>query len=714
MADAIGTTSDQLGFFPWFRSFLKEELAPYPGRGVMVARMVIAATVTMILIMTFRIPGGFEGALYAFMIARDDLRSTLKSGIAIAVSYTLGVAFVLTCAALFASNPSARFLWFAVSMFVVFFALDTFQDFAVATGFAVIMVLALPIWQTHNTAENRVELTLWQALACVLGTVITILVEAVFRSVYPKNELLQGLDDRLSTVQGLIEEYAECQPISEDVANRLAKYTIVGVSGLRRILARSRYKHLYQDQMSAVVALTGRLVDLGASSARSPHELLDGDRDRLRGLATQIEIVRKSLVESEIPPIPPDMTIAHSGIPLVPEMERTVSLIPRVFSGSTSVDAYFPSMLDLEEKTGGFFKSDAFQNPAHIYFALRGCLAATLCYFTYEILDWRGLATSVTTCALTALSNVGTSRQKQLLRITGAIAGGLILGIGSQLFILPYIDTITEFSLLFAAITAVAAWCATSSQRLSYFGLQIANAYYLVTVSGFSFEPSLATARDRVVGVMLGLFVMWLAYHSYDRASAAEHMVEFFSDNLRAVGELALQPGTDLPDRAMKRIRTLRSQIGNNFQNVTTQSDAVPLEFGAKRAENMANRALIRSWLPQLQTIYLMEVALMQHRVFGADAHLPPDIQAAQFRFNQACASLLRQMADHIDGMDADITSQLDASLAQLSRALEETSSDHSGFVAALGQERLSKCIRDELMGLSQGIGQSSLSRNFA
>ena len=514
-------------------------------RAMVVARMVIAATLTMILVMMFRIPGGFEGALYAFLVARDDLRSTLRSGVAVAVSYTIGVRFVLMCAALFASYPDARFLWFALSMFVVFFALSTFENFAIAIGFAIILVLALPIWQTPTPAEHRVELTLWQAFACCLGTLVTIGVEAVFHSLFPKNRLLQGLDDRLSAVQGLTDAFGANAPVSDDVANRLAKYTIVGVSGLRRILARSRHESLDRDRLASVIALTGRLVDLGASSAKSPITAPECNRERLKRFVAQIAALRRSLAESTPPEIQTGLPGGPSAIPLLPEMERTASLIPQVFAGSESVAVYFPSMLDEPEPVDRFFKKDAFQNPAHIHFALRGCLAATLCYFTYEILNWRGIATSVTTCVLTALSNLGTSRQKQFLRISGAVAGGLILGIGSQVFILPYLDGITGFSLLFAAVTAVAAWFATSSQRLAYFGLQIANAFYLITVQEFTIQTSLATARDRVVGVMLGLFMMWLAYHSFSKDSAAEHMVPSFAANLRAIAELALQPGSE-------------------------------------------------------------------------------------------------------------------------------------------------------------------------
>ena len=40
----------------WFADFLKQELAPYPGRASTVARMVISATLVMLIIMIFRIP----------------------------------------------------------------------------------------------------------------------------------------------------------------------------------------------------------------------------------------------------------------------------------------------------------------------------------------------------------------------------------------------------------------------------------------------------------------------------------------------------------------------------------------------------------------------------------------------------------------------------------------------------------------------------------
>jgi multidrug resistance protein MdtO len=109
----------------------------------------------------------------------------------------------------------------------------------------------------RGTADRRVELTLWQSLAVAIGTLVTISVETVFHSFHSKDELFQGLDERLAVVCRLIQSYGRKQPVTEDVANRLVQYTIVGVSGLRRVLGRSRRERLNRDQLTVVVALTG-------------------------------------------------------------------------------------------------------------------------------------------------------------------------------------------------------------------------------------------------------------------------------------------------------------------------------------------------------------------------------------------------------------------------------------------------------------------------
>ena len=181
----------------------------------------------------------------------------------------------------------------------------------------------------------------------------------------------------------------------------------------------------------------------------------------------------------------------------------------------------------------------ALTNPEHLRFALKGCLAASSCYIIYNAIAWPGISTAVTTCLLTALSTIGSSRQKQFLRITGAIVGGFVLGMGSQIFILPNLDSIGGFDVLFVAVTALSAWFMTSSPRLSYFGIQVALAFYLVNISEFKMQTSLAVARDRVVGILLGLFMMWLVFDQLWGAPAAVEMRKTFISNLRLLAQFA-------------------------------------------------------------------------------------------------------------------------------------------------------------------------------
>src|SRR5262249_44826177 len=124
------------------------------------------------------------------------------------------------------------------------------------------------------------------------------------------------------------------------------------------------------------------------------------------------------------------------AVPLLEEMEDTITLFPEAFADSRSTDQHVPSADDVPRPA--LFAPDALTNPEHFHFAFKGCLAASCCYVFYNAAAWPQISTSVTTCLLTALSTIGASHQKQILRIAGVIAGGLLLGIGSQVFILPH------------------------------------------------------------------------------------------------------------------------------------------------------------------------------------------------------------------------------------------------------------------------------------
>jgi len=73
-------------------------------------------------------------------------------------------------------------------------------------------------------------------------------------------------------------------------------------------------------------------------------------------------------------------------------MERVVALMPDAFSGSSTIHEFVTAPLDEEQPTH-FFAPDAFSNPAHVQFAVRGTMASMATYIISQRLDWPGLST---------------------------------------------------------------------------------------------------------------------------------------------------------------------------------------------------------------------------------------------------------------------------------------------------------------------------------
>ena len=654
-------------FTDWFPDFLKKELAPYPGRGALVARMVISATLTMILIVTFRIPGGYVGALTAFLFSRENLVSTARSAIFFISAFVIGALFIPVGARLLASPPETHFLWIGCSLFVAFFLLRCLTNFAMATALAIVIANVVGIWYLPGPAGRNVELTLWQVAATSLGALVTLGVEVVFYAVHRRDNLLEGLDSRLALIEQLMADYAAGRPVSPATQAGLGQFAIVGAGALSRHVARANYAQLYRTRMITLVALVARSIDFAAAIANAFPALPDGNQERAARLQRSLADIRLCLRthgqpgEATLEPRPSPDT------PFFSEIESMVSLMPSIFSDEHAVD---PGLEPLEDPPGTsrIFVIDAFSNPEHLRFILGGTLASMLCYVFYLSLDWHNLSTSITTCVLTALTSIGSSRQKQVLRIAGFVLGGVIAGIGAQIFILPEIDSITGFTVLFALMTAVAAWVATSSTRLSYAGVQIAFSFYLVHLSDFSIQTDLTVARDRVLGVLLGVTMIWLVFERLFPRSAADEMVRIFVVNLRLLATLfSSNPRVEEPASILK-IRRQREEIYRHFGEVTAQSDAVPFETGPRRLAEMAARDRIRRWQAFLRSLYLLEAPLLQFRIFAKTDSRSRSYAAFEDDFRFECSRIFLHIAESLEKQSATHTHHADSVASLLNR----------------------------------------------
>jgi multidrug resistance protein MdtO len=660
----------------WFWNFLKQELAPYPGRLWIVGRVTISATLVMILVMTFQIPNGYLGAFFTLLISRENPTATLRAGFRTVLIFLIGTLYTAFGARLLIGDPLTHFVWVAASIFLCFYLLRV-VDYGTATllGFAILG--SIPLWDTNTLNVNtRMENTLWVAGVVALAVVVTVTVEYVFRRVHPTTDLTEGIEVRLQTVENVLRAAAAERPLESEWDEKLTLYSTVGSSRLRRLILRSAYSSHYKAQMGTAISLVGRLIDIAANLHLTLSERTGpidaADSERCLHLADEVKELCDDLMQQQLPAERKQpMQEVPSQLPFLTTMERTVALIPKAFSGSTSVDTLVAAPLD-EEGPPPLFAADAFSNLAHVQFALRGTLAAMVCYVTYTATDWPGLSTSVVTCFITALSTIGSSRQKQVLRLSGTFIGGVIFGMGAQVFVLPYVDSITGFALLFIAVTAIAAWISTASARLSYLGLQLALAFYLIHLQEFTIQTSLAIARDRVFGVLLALVSMGLFFDLLWVRNATNEMQAVFAHNLELFAELAEQLLVEDQVKAIRRIRQLRDQINDGFQAVTAQSDAVLLDLSPSRQQKLKIRKDIMRWQPAIRTLLQVQVAATQYLLRSPLSNLPEPVAQAGTEFEEDVAKVMRAIASEVNERQVPACPEIRLSAERMQQNIRE------------------------------------------
>jgi multidrug resistance protein MdtO len=243
---------------------------------------------------------------------------------------------------------------------------------------------------------------------------------------------------------------------------------------------------------------------------------------------------------------------------------------------------------------------------------------------------------------------------------------------GAQVLVLPYLDSIAGFTVLFAVVTAISAWLATATPRLSYLGVQVAMVFYLVNLQEFAMQTSLAVTRDRVVGILLGLSCMWLVFDRLWVRGALQEMQDAFSRNLRMLAELFEPLPKSDSEEAVERVLRLRDPINDGFNAVKTQSDAVLFEFGPSRERKLIIRDDFKRWQPALGALLHVQIAYLQFVSETGFPELPPKIAEVQGAFEKDIAIVVNAMSDDVAGNVASAVPDVQESAAALRLEIHE------------------------------------------
>jgi multidrug resistance protein MdtO len=227
-------------------------------------------------------------------------------------------------------------------------------------------------------------------------------------------------------------------------------------------------------------------------------------------------------------------------------------------------------------------------------------------------------------------------------------------------------------------VTAISAWITTATPRLSYLGVQLALAFYLINLQEFAMQSSLAIARDRIFGVLLGLLCMWLVFDRLWVRDALQEMEDAFARNLRMLAELIEQSREPDRHQAARRVIQLRDQINDGFNTVKSQADAVVFEFGPSRERKLKIRDDIRRWQPTLGTLLQVQITGLQYLFDKRYPELSQPITGALTAFEENMAIVARAMSDEVAGKIAQAGPDVQESAARLRQEIEKhyTASD--------------------------------------
>jgi multidrug resistance protein MdtO len=529
-----------------FLAFLAQELAPREGRGLAVARIVAACTITVAIAMVFRIPLAAYMAYMVFLTSKDDSAGTVTMAVGGTLAITLAVILTLGLAHFALGDPAIRLPAMALMTFLAMFCVRTFALGPIAFLAGFVIVTMQSVVDDVPNPEVFTRTTLWLWVVVVVPVVTTVLINLLF------GPLASAVADR-----GVRKVLKDLDAALADgrIAGRIAQWRAILVP----LIEKSRNPAAIHRFLDALVILEAY-----------PDPVAPGERRRLSHLVRSClsALERRTLVD-EAPPEADSSPEALATTHAFAELQRELSLphaSPPAHTG---------------KKPRQLFVPDAFSNPAHWQFALKTTLAIMIVYSVYTMLDWSGLRTSIVTCFFVALGSLGETVHKLVLRLSGAIIGGLIAGL-SIVFVLPYFTDIGQLCALTAIVALFAGWVATSSERLSYAGLQIAFAFFLGLLQTYSPATDLTVLRDRVVGIILGNVVMAIVFSGLWPESAITRLRAALADAQRYTSALL----SSKAEQSANRQRTIEALTrARNFEELSRFELEMLPESAAQRVQ---------------------------------------------------------------------------------------------------------------------------------
>jgi multidrug resistance protein MdtO len=540
------------GDVPGLAAFLYLELRPTPGRFIDSLRIVAMVLIVVGIAEVFRLPDIALSAYIILFLSHREAVSTVLSAVISGAVALAAIAATILIFMLSLSEPALRIPLMAVATFAAAFLARTSSlgplfftgGFIVAYGLTFgdeLIGLALQPATSGNapqlelpeiifaSPEEALVLTLlWMSVAFAMPLAVLIATN-LLTGRDPARLLRDALAERLATAARFCAR--------EKGAELELEAQALSAAGLHKLHNLAGLMHRGRRAPVASVSLIDAVGRLGLLLL-AWLQVGENTRDALVPAADFCGLAERAVRTGEAPSGEPT-PIAATGAarPLADAISRTLSMIAATLTPPATTPAKARGVARVPRR---LLAADAFNNPEHVRFALKLTTAVMTCYFIENLVDWPSIGTSVPTCFMVALGTAGETLRKATLRIVGALIGAG-LGLAAILLLMPQMTSLGDLFLLLAPVTLLAAWIGCGSDRVAYAGFQIGLAFYLVVLHGTGPTVDMYTARDRIIGILLGnvvIFAIFTAIWPVSVVSVVRTNVAKALGQLAALGDL--------------------------------------------------------------------------------------------------------------------------------------------------------------------------------
>lgn len=607
------------------------DLQATPGRLNSSLRIVLSTVLTLVLILTLRMPAAALGLYFIFLIGRDSPSVSVRSGFFSLVALVVSEATVLAVVSMSDNDPAVRLLSVSIVTFLAGMLMLSTTITVLASTWGFIYCQLIGFWETKASPDYIVKQSLYILGTVAIGIGCAVAVEYVFGNKHPVEELQNQKRIRYEALERMFRLYAQGAS-KEQIAPAVIAVSRLAAAGQNGMM------HLYNTIVDRAIdpgslpigtrvriAMLAQLMDMAAAFG-THNPIVENEETRRR--CEHMANLASSLKFGMAPPDELRFRESQAGNSLLDRVDESLHAILTMPLEPGEKDK---ELAALPSSKVPLFIPGAFLRKETVAFALKISLCATICYMIVQAVGWPGISTAVLTVLIAGLSTSGAIKQKLIFRLVGSAIGGLILGIGSTVFLFPHMDSITSLVLLVAGVAMLAAWWAAGRQ-FSYVGLQIAFSFYLVVFEGFSAPTELAPARDRFIGILLALVVMAFVFDLLWPVRTVTAMRAALASMLQNEARfLRLTAVEARSEELMRQADTLRDHVGKTVTSMRTLNDTVEYEFGVNIAQHKMSSETILSAALTSVAFFWNQFAVL-HRSEDYDFISQPELKAMRAR----------------------------------------------------------------------------------